>query len=904
MSKKDILIVEDENIIAMDIQMVLNEMGYNVCGIIDKGEDVYPIVEKEPPDLILMDITLKGKMNGFDAAKSLYEKNYDIPIIYCSAEINKNRLDKAKLPNTYGYLIKPLKEDNLYTTIELTIDKANLERKLKIKNQELEKANEELEETNEELEKANEELEETNEELIRNEKIFYNLFEKANDAIFIADAENGILLNANKAAEELIGYKKNSIIGKHQSTLHPPYQHNLVVESFKEDGNQKGEAVYKEFELLHKDGHTIPVEICPSIIYINEKKAVYGVFRDITQRKRMEQKLRENEEKLRMVIKNMPVMLDAFDVNNRIIMWNKECERVTGYSEEEMLSSDDPMTLLYPDEDYRKEVMDSWTYRDDNLISNDTVVTKKNGEKRLINWINISKSNPIKGWNEWAIGIDVTERKKYEQQLKESEDRYKKLFFGFINPVSIYDEDANIILINNPEKSLFKGNRDELIGKSLKDIIPDKYEIIKERVKKVLESGEPLIVEDHIKTDITSRYFMSYFSPIYNYEKGLDVVQVISYDITERILLEEKLRENEAYLKTILENTKDGIVSSLPEKDFLITFWNKGAEEIYGYTSSEAVGQKSDEFLKTRFTIISKKEAQKFLYDNNYWEGEILQKNKAGEDINILISIKLFKNPRDNSIEAVSIHRNITEQKQSEKKLKEYTEKLRKSNHELESFAHRAAHDLKNPLNILISGLKILKKNRNMDEEKRTYLINTMIERSNLLINQVNNILKYAQINEEKNLIKVNVKNMVNKTISDLDKIIKEKDAEIITKDLDKEIKVDMGLFYSLIYNLINNALKYNENKPQIIISLEDKEDEWLFSIKDNGIGINEKDNHKVFELMFRVKDVKGTYEGTGIGLASCKKIVEIHNGSIWLESELGKGSTFYFTIPKTNPNT
>ncbi len=272
MSKKDILIVEDENIIAMDIQMVLNEMGYNVCGIIDKGEDVYPIVEKEPPDLILMDITLKGKMNGFDAAKSLYEKNYDIPIIYCSAEINKNRLDKAKLPNTYGYLIKPLKEDNLYTTIELTIDKANLERKLKIKNQELEKANEELEETNEELEKANEELEETNEELIRNEKIFYNLFEKANDAIFIADAENGILLNANKAAEELIGYKKNSIIGKHQSTLHPPYQHNLVVESFKEDGNQKGEAVYKEFELLHKDGHTIPVEICPSIIYINEKK--------------------------------------------------------------------------------------------------------------------------------------------------------------------------------------------------------------------------------------------------------------------------------------------------------------------------------------------------------------------------------------------------------------------------------------------------------------------------------------------------------------------------------------------------------------------------------------------------------------------------------------------------------
>jgi PAS domain S-box-containing protein len=369
-------------------------------------------------------------------------------------------------------------------------------------------------------------------------------------------------------------------------------------------------------------------------------------------------------------------------------------------------------------------------------------------------------------------------------------------------------------------------------------------------------------------------------------------------------LLEEKLKENEDYLKTILENTKDGIISSIPDKDFLITFWNKGAEEIYGYKSSEAVGQKADELLHTRFPIVTQEEAVKFLHDNNYWEGEILQKNKAGEDINILISIKLFKNTRYNSIEAVSILRDITEQKQSEKKLKEYTDKLKKSNRELESFAHRAAHDLKNPLNILMSGLKILKKNTDIDEEKRAYLIDTMIERSNQLISQINNILKYAQIAEDKNLIKVNVKNMINKAVSDLNKIIKEKDAEIITKDMDKEILADIGLFYSLIYNLINNALKYNENNPRISISMEDKYDKWLFSIKDNGIGISKENQNKIFELMYRVKEVKGTYEGTGIGLSSCKKIVEIHNGKIWLESELGKGSTFYFTIPKTNLNT
>jgi DNA-binding NtrC family response regulator len=226
MTNRKILIVEDEFIIATDLKMSLKSYGYTVCDIIDKGEDVISAVEEKKPDIVLMDITLKGKMNGIDAATNLYNNNYKIPIIYISAEINAERLNTINIPNTYGFLMKPLREDTLYTTIEITASKYELEEKLKRTNVELEKTNEELEKTNEELEETIGELEKTNEELMQtyeilkqSEQDYRLLFSKMISAFayhkIICDENNKpidyVFLEINEAFEKFTGLTKDVI---------------------------------------------------------------------------------------------------------------------------------------------------------------------------------------------------------------------------------------------------------------------------------------------------------------------------------------------------------------------------------------------------------------------------------------------------------------------------------------------------------------------------------------------------------------------------------------------------------------------------------------------------------------------------------------------------------------------
>jgi PAS domain S-box-containing protein len=180
--QKTILIVEDEFIIGMDLQEILECKGYKVCNIISEGEEVLPNVEKYNPDLILMDITLKGNMSGFDATKELY-KHYDTPIIYVSSEINQERLEKVKSPASYGYIIKPIKENELYTMIEISLNKYEMEKKLK-----------------------------------ESEKRYKKLIELVPVAINEVDT-NGKIMLANKQFHELFGYDDNELIGSHIADL-------------------------------------------------------------------------------------------------------------------------------------------------------------------------------------------------------------------------------------------------------------------------------------------------------------------------------------------------------------------------------------------------------------------------------------------------------------------------------------------------------------------------------------------------------------------------------------------------------------------------------------------------------------------------------------------------------------
>jgi signal transduction histidine kinase len=241
---------------------------------------------------------------------------------------------------------------------------------------------------------------------------------------------------------------------------------------------------------------------------------------------------------------------------------------------------------------------------------------------------------------------------------------------------------------------------------------------------------------------------------------------------------------------------------------------------------------------------------------------------------------------------------------QQEIELKELNESLVSINTELEQFAYVASHDLQEPLRTISNFVGLLqeKYSGKIDEDTEQYL-NFIIDATSRMQRLIKDLLDFSRVGKNLSFEVVDIHKIFEEVILDLSSIIKESKAKItfpvlpVLTGCEAELK-------RLLQNLISNAIKFQKkgNIPEIIVSFEEKENEYVFSVKDNGIGIEEQYINKLFVIFQRLHTID-EYPGTGIGSATCKKIVDLHNGKIWAESKLGVGSTFCFTISKELSN-
>ena len=244
---------------------------------------------------------------------------------------------------------------------------------------------------------------------------------------------------------------------------------------------------------------------------------------------------------------------------------------------------------------------------------------------------------------------------------------------------------------------------------------------------------------------------------------------------------------------------------------------------------------------------------------------------------------------------------NITERKDAEREKNELLNMLTVSNKELASFAYVASHDLQEPLRSVTSFMQLLslRYKDNLDDKAHEY-IQFAINGAKRMYDLLNGLLAYSRVHTKGTpFSKIDVKRVLSNVLNNLAFLIKERKAEIKFDDL-PEVFADETQFTQLLQNLIHNCIKFSTESPRIYISSTLDTDHYTFSIKDEGLGIESQYFEKIFQIFQRLMP-KDQYEGIGIGLSICKRIVERHYGEIWLESELGKGSTFYFTIPKEN---
>ena len=364
-------------------------------------------------------------------------------------------------------------------------------------------------------------------------------------------------------------------------------------------------------------------------------------------------------------------------------------------------------------------------------------------------------------------------------------------------------------------------------------------------------------------------------------------------DITELKKAEEKIQ----MLASAVESSDDAIVTKT--LDGFVTSWNKGAEQVYGYTANEILGQNVSILEPESVKGEIKKLDEKVKQGGKVRHHQTLRLRKDGTIINASITLSPILDISGRLMAISTVTRDITDIKKAEEMLRLKLEELALSNAELEQFAYVASHDLQEPLRMIASYLQLLqRKYQGKLDEKADKYIYFAVDGASRMQSLINDLLEFSRVTTKaKEFEPASSEAILETVLSDLEMVIKENEATIYYDAL-PEIVADSTQIAQVFQNLIINAIKFRgEEPPEIHISAKEEKNHWLFSVRDNGIGIDPKYSDRIFEVFKRLHK-REEYPGTGIGLSICKKIVERHGGHIWVESEPGKGSTFYFTLP------
>lgn len=423
-----ILLVEDESTESMAIKYNLESFGYEVPYIASNGDEaIFKSLELKP-DLVLMDIVLKGDIDGVEAAAKI--KDLDIPIIYLSAHSEESTIERAKLTQPYGYIIKPYTKTDLKNTIDLAFYKHKMELKLK-----------------------------------ESEKKYHRIIENLQDA-YIQGDQNGFITMASPSAAHMYKYDSpEEMMGINTRELFKSKSRKILWKNFRENGIISN----MECESLRKDG--TPFWVSMNVQYIHDEngdiQGIEGFIRDISSTKRFENNLRQSEKFLESIVDNIPDMIFAKSAENlEIILINKAGEELLGRKREELLGKTDH-------EIFRKELADFFTSNDAKVLKEkelvdtpqEPVFTKDKGE-RIVH----TKKIPLlddQGNAQYLLGIseDITERIQAEKALADSENKYRTLFNNAADGILLIKGD-HFIDCNQRALEIYGTTREQIIGKT------------------------------------------------------------------------------------------------------------------------------------------------------------------------------------------------------------------------------------------------------------------------------------------------------------------------------------------------------------------------------------------------------------------------------------------------------
>ncbi len=390
---------------------------------------------------------------------------------------------------------------------------------------------------------------------------------------------------------------------------------------------------------------------------------------------------------------------------------------------------------------------------------------------------------------------------------------------------------------------------------------------------------------------------------------------LLAWFSTIRRRVEQELRQSRDELeKEVAERTQQASLLNLTHDTIfvrdmsdIITYWNRGAEELYGWSPQEAVGKHSQQLLQAEFPI-PLDDVRAELLRTGRWEGELRKAKADGSTVVVASRWSLRKDDVGRPLAILETNNDISDRKRREEEIRKLnvelgkrTSELEVTNKELEAFAYSVSHDLRAPLRHMVGFTELLQKHlaTTLDEKSRRYM-KIILESAKKMGALIDDLLAFSRIGRvETRETMVSLEQLVKEVLSDMQQ---ETDGRNIAWKIGAlpTLHGDRSMLRLALVNLISNAVKFTRTHPQAEIeigSMEKNEEGVIVFVRDNGVGFDMKYAHKLFGVFQRLHQAD-SFEGTGIGLATVQRIIHRHGGRVWAESLLNRGATFFFSVP------
>lgn len=664
------------------------------------------------------------------------------------------------------------------------------------------------------------------------------------------------------------------------------------------------------------------------------------VSRDVTNEVQRKLELELSEAKYKSLVDASPTGISKVDEHGTILFISKRVEEIFGVTQKEMIGKTifDFIVGQYDDE-LKEFLLDLGDIGSSRQKSFEIVCFGKNQKRIYLDGIaKINFDDTTEKPTFLMVFNDVTNRVMAEKKLKSTQDFYSTMYENMFDPIFVYDFlKEEIVACNTAASNLLNMSKEELIGKSRFDISPqwsefypgvDLYENMhmQQGLKDIssISYSSKGVVKGNSKNDILIE--MNVIST----ERSEGEAFVIMHDQTELFIsnknlfeINSRIEKEIAIYNTLVQNSFDGI--DIIEYDVAengnpingnLVVRNKNMHNFYQgkdlhfdrlehfkdfLPELQPNGRKSKEVLWEVIHNTLERKKIRIEFRLQYPNGQIMDLESSQSLIDIegkIILIKSYRDISDRLKQQKIIEQQIEDLNLKNLELKKYIS----SNLQLENFAYIASHDLKAPLRTVVSFTHLLKNKsyHDLNPKSQKYL-DIVIDSSENMQKLIDDLLTYSRVNTEKMKVKkVDMSKLMSRINLELHAVIDEKNASIKVQEGLPSIYVDESMMIQLFGNLVRNALKFVEEgkRPVVEIGFKELDLFWEFSIKDNGIGIKIENQDIIFNTFEKLHS-NDIYEGTGLGLTICKKIIDNHDGRIKVKSQEGKGSKFIFTIAK-----